>query len=85
MKHYAPFIIFFLFTSLAALTSIDSYRTTKRRIIADLNQALEQTLSEQKRDCITADTITACRQLQASQQAPVFITISSKDFRSILV
>lgn len=84
MKHYAPFIIFFLFTSLAALTSIDSYRTTKHRIIADLNQALEQTLSEQKRDWITTDTILACRQLQASQQAPVFITIGSKDFRKHL-
>lgn len=81
MKHYAPFVIFVLIILSSVLTSIDSYRTTKHRIIADLNRALEQTLAEQQKDWIPADTIKACRQLQVAQHDPVLVTIGSTELR----
>lgn len=85
MKHYAPFVIFLLIIVSSALAGAGSYRTTRNYLINDLNRALAKTLSEQKVDWITSDTIRACQQLQASQQSPVIINFRSGALRKHLM
>lgn len=46
---------------LAALSSMHSYRSAEREMVADMNQALRQTLAEKHDEAITLDTIQAYR------------------------
>ena len=55
-QKYAVVVLFALIVA-SSLTSLDSFRTTKRMVSEDMNQALERTLKEQRSDVISADTI----------------------------
>ena len=57
MKHLHPILVCLTLVLLSVLASVGSYRTTAKLVDQDLQQALAQTMKEQPRDVITADTI----------------------------
>ena len=68
MKHYQPVLVFLMLVSLSIISSIDSYRYTEQAIDHDMQQALAQTLKEERPDVITTDTIrTFNRYLQINE------------------
>ena len=61
MKAYHSLVIFIIILACAALSSIRSYHRAEHDIVADMNQALRQTLAEKHDEAITLDTIQAYR------------------------
>ena len=57
MKQQHAIIVLFALILASSLTSLDSFRTTRRIVTEDMNQALVKTLEEQQSDAISADTI----------------------------
>ena len=57
MKQNHAAIILFALIVLSGLTSLGSYRATKRVITDDMNRALALTMEEQQSDVISQDTI----------------------------
>ena len=61
MKAYHSLVVFIIILACAALSSMHSYRSAEREMVADMNQALRQTLAEKHDEAITLDTIQAYR------------------------
>ena len=59
MKQKYAIIVLFALILISSLTSLDSFRTTRRLVTEDMNQALVKALAEQQSDVISADTIRA--------------------------
>ena len=57
MKQQYTVIVLFAMIIASSLTSLDSYRTTSKRVCEDMNRALAITLEEQQSDVISQDTI----------------------------
>lgn len=57
MKAYQAVIVFLLLASCSAVASLHSYRCAEGLIVADMNQALAQTLDTKREGWITPDTI----------------------------
>lgn len=56
-----PYILFCFLMLSAVCSGINSYHATEAMIVADVNQALEQTLRKMPNDVVTADTIRCYR------------------------
>ena len=61
MKAYHSLIVFMFIVACAALSSMHSYRSAEREMVADMSQALMQTLAEKSEMTITPDTILTYR------------------------
>jgi len=61
MKAYHSLVVFIIILACAALSSMHSYHSAEREMVADMNQALRQTLAEKHDEAITLDTIQAYR------------------------
>lgn len=57
MKQQYAVIVLFALTVASSLTSLDSYRSTSRRVNEDMDRALAITMLEQQSDVISQDTI----------------------------
>ena len=57
MKQQHAVIVLFALILASSLTSLDSYRTTKRMVSEDMDRALTLTMLEQQNDIISQDTI----------------------------
>ena len=57
MKAYQAVIVFLLLAGCSAVASLHSYRCAEGLIVADMNQALAQTLDTKREGWITPDTI----------------------------
>ena len=55
-QQYAVIVLFALIVA-SSLTSLDSYRTTSRKVSEDMDRALAITMQEQQSDVISQDTI----------------------------
>ena len=61
MKAYHSLVVFMFIVACAALSSMHSYRSAEREMVADMSQALMQTLAEKSEMTITPDTILTYR------------------------
>ena len=61
MKAYHSLVVFIIILACAALSSMHSYRSAEREMVADMSQALMQTLAEKSEMTITPDTILTYR------------------------
>lgn len=57
MKQQYAVVVLFLLLLASSLTSLDSYRSTSRRVSEDMSRALSLTMQEQQSDVISQDTI----------------------------
>ena len=68
MKQRYPLLVFLTLIISAIAVGLDSYESTERNIRQDMDQALAQTLKEERGDVITTDTIrTFNRHLQMTE------------------
>ena len=56
MKGYSVVVLFCLLVA-SFFTSVQTYKSTERRVSEDMAQALEQTIAEQQSDVISQDTV----------------------------
>jgi len=59
MKQQYAVVVLFALILASSLTSLDSYRSTSRRVSEDMDRALAITMQEQQSDVISQDTIRA--------------------------
>ena len=85
MKAYHSLVVFIIIVACAALSSVHSYRSAKREMVADMSQALTQTLAEKREMTITPDTILTYRshlRIEAlRQQAIVYYAMNNYESR----
>lgn len=78
---YASVIIFITLITSSAATSLWSYRAMERRIVADLNSALADTIAEKRDGWLANDTIRAYRSLQGAMDGSIALNSNDEAFR----
>lgn len=84
MKPIHSLLLFCCLLLSSLLAGFGSYRSTRRDLISDLNQALVRTLREGQTAWVSNDTIRAYRQLRKSMQGPLVLNVPSETFRKKL-
>ncbi len=86
MKQQYAVIVLFALVVVSSLTSLDSYRSTSRKVCEDMERALALALEEQQSDVISRDTIrTFNRHLQIAAlrgKATIAVDTRSPQFRA---
>lgn len=83
MKQRYAVIVLFALILISSLTSLDSFRTTRRLVTEDVNQAFAKTLAEQQSDVISIDTIRTFNshlQMEALRGKAVLSVDTNKEF-----
>lgn len=80
MKSHFSVAIFMLLLLSSMATGIGSYNSTKAAIVADLNRALAQTLTQQDTLWLSQDTISAYRTLQSATENRLSLLVPDNTF-----